>query len=183
MDNVIKIVCPVCGSVLLVKQQPGLEKKSVTCPICKNLNPFTAYKVKTEDAGEHTEYPDELKDKASEDLRTGVLSLVGSERSLKFEIGKSYIIGRQCQNNTADFVIPDTSKRMSRSHLTVEVKKVPGKGVVHKISLYKKEVNDTFVNNVKLEFGDTVILRDKDLIKLPNAVLRFEIPDEEGTQL
>lgn len=181
MDNVIKIVCPVCGSVLLVKQQPGLEKKSVTCPICKNINPFSSYKIKTDDSGEHTEYPGN--NPGGEDCRTGVLSLVGSERCLRFEAGKSYIIGRQCTNNTADFVIPDSSKRMSRSHLTVEVAKVPGKGMVHKISLFKKEVNDTFINNVKLDFGDKVILRNKDLIKLPNAVLRFEIPDEDGTEI
>lgn len=45
MDNYIKIKCPFCGAVLKVKQQPGLDKASITCPVCKNKSSFTASKA------------------------------------------------------------------------------------------------------------------------------------------
>ncbi|MBR6980680.1 MAG: hypothetical protein IKH88_12720 [Prevotella sp.] len=43
MDEIIKIKCPNCKSVLATKNKPGLEKKSITCPMCKQKNPFNKY--------------------------------------------------------------------------------------------------------------------------------------------
>lgn len=43
MNYVIKIKCPFDGAVLSVKNQPGIERKSVTCPVCRNKYPFTRY--------------------------------------------------------------------------------------------------------------------------------------------
>ena len=70
---------------------------------------------------------------------------------------------------------------MSRNHLVVEVKKVPGKGFVHCVSLYKDKVNETKVNDTQLEYGDCVVLKNGDLLRLPDATLVFEIPDDEKT--
>ena len=57
MNEILKIGCPICGSVLSVKNQPGIESKSVTCPICKNKSLFSAFK-KIVSKEEKTEYPD-----------------------------------------------------------------------------------------------------------------------------
>ena len=43
MNKLIKIKCPSCGSTLAAKNTPGLEKKVVTCPVCKQKNPFNNF--------------------------------------------------------------------------------------------------------------------------------------------
>ncbi len=43
MNKLIKIKCPSCGSTLAAKNIPGLEKKVVTCPVCKQKNPFNNF--------------------------------------------------------------------------------------------------------------------------------------------
>ena len=70
---------------------------------------------------------------------------------------------------------------MSREHIVIEIKKVPAKGFVHYLSLYKEKVNKTFVGNEPLVYGDCIILNHGDIIKLPDADLRFEIPNEDDT--
>ena len=63
------------------------------------------------------------------------------------------------------------------------MKKVEGKGFVHYVSLYKEKVNETLINGVRLEYGDCVVLKDGDMLRLPEATLVFEIPDGEKTDL
>ena len=53
--------------------------------------------------------------------------------------------------------------------------------VAHYLSLYKEKVNKTFVGNEPLVYGDCIILNHGDIIKLPDADLRFEIPNEDDT--
>ncbi|MCI7783026.1 MAG: hypothetical protein MR544_08035, partial [Parabacteroides sp.] len=60
---------------------------------------------------------------------------------------------------------------------------IPGKGFVHIASLYKERVNPTYINQTPLLYGDHIILQMGDRIILPNVTLRFEIPDEEATEL
>ncbi len=112
----------------------------------------------------------------------GELSVLNSDApKLKLKTGK-FIIGRKANSSMADFQIQtEGSNRMSKEHIVIEVKKVPQKGVVHYISLYKEKVNDTFINDEKMFFGDCVILKNGDIIKLPDATLKFEILDDEGT--
>lgn len=43
VEQFIRIKCPHCGAVLKVKQQLGLEKASLTCPVCKKKSPFSNY--------------------------------------------------------------------------------------------------------------------------------------------
>ena len=43
MNEVIKIKCPTCGAVLAAKNKPGLENKIITCPVCKQKNPFNNF--------------------------------------------------------------------------------------------------------------------------------------------
>lgn len=46
MDNkqIMQIQCPGDGAILSIAVQPNLETKNVTCPVCKQSRPFTAYK-------------------------------------------------------------------------------------------------------------------------------------------
>ena len=197
MEPILKIKCPWCGSVLSVKSQPGMESKSVTCPICKQKSHFKDFKpVADRSAEEKTQYPGSEDPTSyntgsasasagqSPNLILGQLSCPDLGQPYRLKPGRN-IVGRKASNSTADCQIPPLagSKRMSREHLVIEVKKVAGKGFVHYVSLYKERVNVTFVNNAELEYGDCIVLSHGDIIRLPDAVVKFEIPDEEGTQL
>ncbi len=197
MDDLLKIKCPYCGAVLSVKSQAGIESKNVTCPICKQKSRFSDFKVIFEKQNEEaTQYPDSETDNSYNNrseknsqyyqeinFTLGQLKVISSGRSFQLRIGKN-IIGRQAQQSKADIQIPtEGSKRMSREHLIIELKKVQGKGIVHYASLYKQNVNETFVNNVPLEYGDCIVLNHGDVINLPDIKVKFEIPDEEGTEI
>lgn len=188
MKDIIKIGCPICGSVLSVQNQLGIESKNVTCPVCKHKSPFSAFK-KIVDKEEPTEYPEQEATRYEEETQInegpnftlGKLIIPALNISFQLKPGKN-LIGRKASGSAVPYQIPCSTKRMSREHLVVEVKKLPGKGFVHFVSLYKQHVNPTFVGQNKLEYGDCVVLHHHDVIHLPDVDARFEIPDEEGTE-
>lgn len=181
MDDIIKIKCPYCGSVLSVKNQAGIESKSVTCPICKQKSPFKDFKkVVDKNNDESTQYGIDFGPGLNYTL--GKLKVMPSGPSYQLEPGKN-VIGRRATKSSADFQIPvEGSKRLSREHLVIEIKKVQGKGFVHYASLCKEKANRTFIGSEQLEYGDCVVLNNGDIIKLPDVNIKFEIPDEEGTE-
>jgi hypothetical protein len=205
MEEIIKIKCPHCGAILAVKNQPNLAKKNVTCPNCKLTFPFTQFKGITSNVSNddpETQYPDEgsQRDPHYDEDRTtqydektkignsnkfilGQVTVVTNGRSYHLKPGRN-IIGRKGVNSNANFQIDTEGKRaMSREHIVIEVKKVPAKGFIHYVSLYKEKVNKTFIGNEPLLYGDCIVLNHGDMIKLPDATLRFEIPDEDGTDI
>lgn len=196
MDNIVKIKCPYCSSTLSVKNIPGIESKSVTCPICKQKTPFLKFKKVVDINDEQTQYPDNdektiyINDDETEtqintalNLTLGRLRLQSSGQSFQLRPGRN-VIGRKAAQSAADFQIAvEGSKRLSREHLVIEVKKVPGKGFVHYASLYKPKINKTFIGNEQLEYGDCVVLNSGDIIKLPDVSVKFEIIDSEETDL
>lgn len=205
MDEIVRIKCPFCGAVLSVKNQPGIETKNVTCPICKHKYPFTEFKRVQQTASNddpdneypdndgHTDYGEEHTSYGGSGDRTqtgnslnftlGVLKVVGTSVSYQLQPGKN-VVGRKAQKSGADFQIDTADKRsMSREHIVIEVKKIPGKGFVHYLSLFKERVNKTFIGSEQLLYGDCIVLKHGDKLKLPDATLLFEIPDEEATEI
>lgn len=211
MEEYIHLKCPYDGAVLAVKNKPGLENMLLTCPVCKQKNHFSKFqRVKiarkpqpqqdgatqypggnqggNSGAGasdEKTRYAGMGSDEATKydvgNIIIGVLRIPGTGEAYQLRPGRN-VIGRKGAKSAADFQIETGEKRnMSREHLVVEVKKVPGKGFVHYISLFKEKVNKTFVGLELLEYGDRMVLNHGDEIRMPDATLKFELPDEEGT--
>lgn len=195
MEEIIKIKCPFDGAVLSVKNQPGIETKNVTCPICHNKYPFTKFKRVTEeefpiisrtwqDSEEKTSYAigkEESSGRHSMNDTIGNIRVMHDGSTYQLKEGKN-VIGRKASKSTADFQVETGDGRsMSREHIVIEVKDVPGKGMVHYISLFKPVVNPTFIGEEPLLYGDCVILENGDLIRMPDAELKFEIPDPEAT--
>lgn len=193
MDEIIQIKCPFCGSILSVKNMPGIESKSVTCPICRHKYPFTQFKRMASAPDEHyhpggdedTDYGDDstTTDMSKMNYTIGRVIIIGSGIEYRLKPGRN-VIGRKSPNSAADFQIDTDDRRlMSREHIVIEVKKVPAKGFVHYISLFKKKVNKTYIGNEPIEYGDCIVLSHGDIIKLPDAALKFEIPDEDATDI
>lgn len=194
MNEIIQIKCPFCGAVLSVRNQAGIETKNVTCPICSHKNPFSSFRktAASPQASEtHTEYPG-MAGRHEEYTATempamnnsiGRLMASGSGQTYQLKAGRN-IIGRKWAKSTADFPIETGDDHtMSREHLVVEVRYVAGKGMMHYASLFKHQINPTFIGELQLEFGDKVILNNGDTLRLPGTTLRFEIPDEDATQI
>lgn len=181
MNNVIKIGCPICGAVLKVAAQAGIEEKKVTCPVCHTTSPYKNFKPIV-DNNEPTHYNDDTARESGAAIGRLVVPSLGASYALTK--GRN-VIGRKSPQSSASIQIPFPAgqKRTSREHLVIDVKHVEGRGYVHYVSLFKEKVNATFVGAMPLEYGDSVVLRDKDIIRLPDLELRFEIPDEDGTEL
>lgn len=202
MDEIIQIKCPFDGAVLSVKYQQGMETKNVTCPVCKHKYPFTQFKRVTPTANNEdpdTEYPEDghAKYKGNKagyereetdigdqpNYILGKVTVVGGGYSYQLRPGRN-VIGRRGLKSGANFQIDTADKRsMSREHIVIDVKKLPAKGYVHYVSLYKEKVNATFIGNEPLLYGDCIVLNHGDKIKMPDATLRFEIPDGEETEI
>lgn len=195
MEELIKIKCPFDGAVLKVMNQPGIESKNVTCPICKHKYPFTEFKrvddvysnedPDTELPGgeEKTRYRDseETTSLNQPDFTIGELYIPSMNKVFRLSPGRN-LIGRKATKTTATIQIDTGEKRsMSREHLVIDVKKVPAKGMVHYVSLAKEKVNKTMVGNEVLNYGDCFVLQNGDVIALPDVTLKFRIPDEEKT--
>lgn len=194
MTDIIKIKCPHCSTILSVRQQAGIESKSVVCPICKQKTPFLKYKfcdvsIRPEKDMEEscTQYAisnggNNFNVYNSICLVPGSLNILPQGNIFQLKIGKN-IVGRKVATSLADFKIETgENKYLSREHLVIEVKKEEGKGIVHYASLYKEKVNATYINNERLEFGDCIILKRGDVIKLPGVELLFDVTDSDETK-
>jgi hypothetical protein len=194
-DRIVHIKCPQCGSVLSVLSVPGIEGKNVTCPVCKYKGRFTTFRAHVPNANQypgegedHTQYgpiagggesPTEIKD--SINILPGQLRVVATGSVFKLKPGRN-VIGRLASKSSADIQLPTgMSKRMSREHIVIDVKKVACKGLTAFVSLCKELVNKTFVNGNELVYGDVIVLNDGDTITLPDMKVKYEIPDEEKT--
>lgn len=196
MDEMIKIQCPNCSTHLSVKPIPGIENKSVTCPVCKRKMPFVQYIKKgivqndTYNAKEETDlgntngnHQDPESD-YGEGLETKVIgSLMDVSNGMTYPLRKGRnVIGRRASSSSADIqAAPSNNLRVSREHLVIDVRFVAGKGIQHYVSLYKEKVNKTIVNGMQLQAGEELILKNGNLIELPDFRMRFVLPDKEGT--
>ena len=183
----LDVKCPWCSAVLRIKSIPVMEERNITCPNCKHTSLFTQFKaVVPKEEESVTRFPGSngnSKKTKPENLIIGRLIIPLSGLSFQLKPGQN-IIGRKASASIANFQIETgDNKRMSREHLIIEVKRVPSTGFAHLISLYKERVNKTFINSTELLWGDTLILQHGDIIKLPDIDLRFELPDEEATQI
>lgn len=197
-SNIVKIKCPQCGAVLSIRNMPGLETKSVTCPVCQYKGRFTSFKTYAARQAEGTDYgqndrtryggPGYREREATDygdglNILPGQLRVLSTGQAFKLQMGTN-VVGRKASQSSATIQLPtDGSKRMSRNHLTIEVKKEPGKGAVAYASLYKPNVNKTYINDEELMYGDIVQLHAGNIISLPDMKVKYEIPDDDNTTM
>lgn len=192
MEELIKIRCPFCSTALTVKRIPDIEKKSVTCPVCKQKSPFKDF-TQTFNADSETNYGNPHSNKSydsensqnsfGENSNSFIGELINMDTGDVYQLqpGKN-VIGRKATSSKATIQIPTgDNKRISREHLVIDVRRVAGKGYVHYISLYKKETNKTIVGTSQLLYGEELALKNMQLIDLPELTLMFQIQDNEGT--
>lgn len=189
----LNVKCPWCSSILKIGVTPGMDGKSLTCPVCKRQNLFKDFKVYDPSSQQPASEAADGDTKIymgpqqgagapkAENLLVGRIVIIPTGRAFQLKHGKN-VIGRKASASSAQFQIPTgDNKRMSREHLVIEVKRSPAAGILHLVSLFKQKVNKTFINSKELLWGDIIILQDGDIIKLPDLELKFEIPDDDRT--
>lgn len=178
----MKIKCPNCGAVLIVKKVLGMETKPVPCPVCKVTNPFVKFKEVKDQAydPEDTELKkkksqkDDVDEEDTDFEKEALLCDVSTQKSYLLKDGLN-LVGRKTykKESVADIPIETLVKGFSRSHFYVEVMRY---GVDLKLKMYLAEnKNETIVNSERIEKGEKIILKEGDVIKCCSLELKVVI--------
>lgn len=173
MSQLVIITCPKCGKYFALKKEPDDPSVKVRCLACHEYTPYYELSAVPEPLAELDE-PETVVTHPKKHLP--VLKLLSDAREIyKLRAGRN-VIGRLSFTSKADIQIGSSQmKHISREHALVEVKEEMS-GYVCYFSLYKKEINDTFVSGKKVNFGDVVCLNSGDRLIFPdNVVLEFTI--------
>ena len=194
MDQFIQIKCPFCGAVLKVKQQAGLEKASITCPVCKKKSPFSDYENVINKDSEETELPRGAKPKQDgEDPTLYGASVNAAIGCLVEKSGKRWAlhlgvntVGRKLQSNPQQVEIPISDytgeRKMSRNHAKIEVIRLANGSAKHVLYNWQNK-NQTYVGGDPIESGDRIVLNNGMVIKFANIDVRFVIEGSEATTI
>ena len=178
----MKIKCPNCGAILIVKKVQGMESKSVPCSVCKVTNPFVKFTEVKEPAYDPEDT--ELKKKKSQKDDTDEEDTDFEKEALLYDMStlKRYLlkdglnlVGRKTykKESVADVPIETEVKGFSRSHFYVDVMRY---GADLKLKMYLAEnKNETFVNSERIEKDEKIILQNGDLIKCSSLELKVII--------
>lgn len=179
MQNIIKLRCPKCSSIINIPVCLDLENKRIKCGACKSVSPYTEYTGVTSEVSSSDET--KLLNPAAP---IGILKIVGSSDAVyELKPGEN-IIGRKANSSKADIQIPTGDKRtMSREHLVIDVKGDAKKGYAHHVRLYKDSVCTTKVSEEQINYGDCIVLQSGDIIDMGDASLLFDVPDIEATKI
>ena len=193
MDEIIQIKCPHCGAVLKVKQQAGLEKASITCPVCKKKSPFSDYENVINKDSEETELPGGFKSKQSNEETEVGGSVNMTIGCLVEKSGKRWslhpgvnTIGRKLQAppQQVEIRISDYTgeRKMSRNHAKIVVIRLANGSAKHVLYNWQNK-NQTYVGGDPIESGDRIVLNNGMVIKFANIDVRFVIEDSEATTI
>lgn len=182
MEDYIELKHKTCGAVIKVTNKldmSKIEQYRIKCPVCEKQVPFNEFII-LKKREEKTIIPD-LPQTPSGEL--GQLLFDPATLSPVTLKAGNNIIGRKSDKSSAQIQVPinNNSNLTSREHIKIEVKEVAGIGIVHYLSLYKEKTNNTYYNNKLMKFGDCFILKNGDIIKLPDFTITFVLPDKNDT--
>ncbi len=176
MEDKLRLKCHVCSAVLVVRNMPKIETKSIACPICKTTSKYEEYEICSnetpkDDDGPRTQLAPITDYTAKKCIAIGKLQHIDSEALYPLNLGIN-IIGRKSATSSADVQIETDDKTVSRLHIAIEVVELQSGGHKHYLSNANNK-NTTMVNDHKVENDDKLILNSGDIIKMANVSFRF----------
>ncbi len=185
----VRVKCPNCGAVLTIKNMIGLENKSIPCPVCKKTSRYVDYKKPNQQTSQYdtdittiTGDGTQLGNNSHNNLihkSIGKLKKPGTNGLYSLSPGKN-TIGRKAQSSNATIQIDTDDHYMSRIHSVIEVCKKQNGDYIHCLSNAQNK-NATYVNSLKIEKDDRVVLHGGDTLKMANTVLQFVFDSEDET--
>lgn len=189
-QSVKNVRCPNCQSVLAVPNRKNQAQITFSCPKCKNLLVVKFHEVEEIDtdptggsaSSSRRNVPVEAHTVAAPNPSTvsvpvdkwpqtpGTL-LCNGEASL-LHIGKN-----TCGRRTPSSYIAQhqfaVDRSVSKEHFNINVKKHIEDTYLVTISLYKPQVSRTTVDNLPLQYGDEVVLRDGSMIVAGHTIFTY----------
>lgn len=182
MEEIVKVVCPQCHSVLSFKNVPNIEQKLIVCPKCHFQATVNVYRSGSAGTGGYGQSEDTLPPgfASQKALLVGRLRLEGSSHVFNLKVGQN-VIGRIAETGTADIKLCD-DEYMSRQHIRIDVIKKET-GVEHRLVEINSK-NPVILNGYPIPRSEIVLLNWGDQLILGKTAVIFEKPeDREDTLL
>lgn len=167
----VQIKCPVCGVILEADDNPANYEKNVTCPNCKTRNKFSLFKRVSPVPSPAEDCSTEIRTVSKDTL--GALFDPSACRNYPLKEGRN-LIGRMTHNtpSKASVAIATDNRRMSRSHLFIDVIK-GADGRYHAYASNASNQNETLINGVVLAGEDKISLKHQDKLSLSGTELIY----------
>lgn len=167
----VRIKCPVCGVILEADDNPSNYEKNVTCPNCRTKNKFSAFKRVLPVSS-----PVEDSSTVIRAVSTDTIgALLDPSTGSKYPLAEGRnLVGRMTHKSPskATIPIPTDNRRMSRSHLFIDVIK-GADGRYHAYASNASNQNETKINGVVLEDDDKLSLKHQDILSLAGTELVY----------
>lgn len=185
MSETLKITCPQCKSVLTIPNTPGVEKKVLTCPVCKYKATVSSYvntalNVRVPDSDAPTEVSDPIQER-QEAFRgaahkPGFLMINGQSHELR---EGANTIGRRARTGTASIQVAGDGY-MSRLQGTFYAKRTP-QGYCYRYEELKA-ANHTTIRGTVLNEGDVIAVNPGDVLVMGETSVQLcQAADDEST--
>lgn len=173
----IRIKCPTCGKLLklgvsseadLSKFDPSKKKGNLTCPNCKEKQPWSAYKVvEDKTRTDETQIVSPLHD------TIGRLLDESTRKEYPLKEGR-LLIGRMTYKAPPKADIPVETKDLGFSRSQFYLRVMKGRdGRYHTYISEASHSNPTFVNGQQLSLDDENVLKNNDRITVSETTLKF----------
>lgn len=182
-DSTKQITCPGCSFsgardsfILLTKKQrvcascnykwdeyfPADSEipSDFTCPKCKTSTESTVLNV---EVATKTGYLELTND--------GEGKWVGAKNVFELSTGVQ-TLGREANPPKADILLPTTDGYIGRCHIKIEVKETSNGRIKHLLADCNS-VNGTYINGIKLNKGEVIVLTNNDEIKIGHTTFTF----------
>lgn len=168
----VMVRCPGCGGVLEVQYSRNEPVKKFACPICdKKLE----VRFKSNDDYETVIRRDD------DPVRT-IPGKGPAYKSCYLQVGRQQYplhegvntIGRKAESSTADTQLDDKEQYMSRSHIKINVSKLPD-GIIRCVVTNDKNKNPTRINGRVMNQNDAIVLHEGDTIGMGNVIAIFRM--------
>ena len=179
----IRIKCPTCGARLTIIDSPANQGKSVRCPICNQIHPFSKFQIVSPVADDENDKTQIGMGRSPEDATVLPKGECQTEQGYLVDPNKieyplkegMNLIGRKTYKSpsVADIAIETCDRGFSRKHLYIEVSKGHD-GKLRFLAYNAENKNPTSINGVLLDGGDKVLLHSGDIISSSETSLVFK---------
>jgi hypothetical protein len=161
--------------------------KTITCPKCKCTEVANKYMDKPPVASgtEKEETEVRTRTQTSTQMNGGKIYMPGKlelvdggdcwngsrSESITLKRGTN-TLGRTSPNSSSSIQLPTTDPYMSKNHLIIDVVMKPDSTFEHRLS-DNRSMNGTFLNDIRIEQGDVIILSPGDTLRLGHTTVKF----------
>lgn len=186
----MKVVCPSCHKLLTVAYQPGIEGKTLICPVCQFKAKFSVFMNSASAQGGHgtgtddTVMPGWATGGGCSSVKTGPGCIRVAQTGQVIELAPGHhTIGRIANPPQATIMIGSATysdSYMSRLHLELDIVDGPT-GMQHRLKDLGK--NPSKLNGNEIPSGSIVVLKFGDKLTIGETDIVLEDCDSDATRI